>query len=484
MGINTTAHVGISPPVWAGIMSAQSGAAMPWYWDTIDPNNDYFLLKSAADFVTVSGLADQNILAKSSPRMTGGTVSSLVFAPGGGFETNKGPDVFTVGSAAPDGIGASTVFLQGNGNRSLLTNGYTFLVDYVSNGTFSVQINQVSACGGTLQIIRDGAIQTNVVFAGNATCGSTYVPGNVNQTYTITVTAGAHTIKLANPGNDWITLGNITLNPYVPMLAAYAIGNTNFAAMWLWHRTNVFRATPGPAITGTVDIAGLDVGTYSGVWWDTFGAGAISNFTFTVAATNVPVTLNTPVVLRSLALYAGAPPRAQIISSNLTPIVVSNAPPFNLPVVITNSGGLPLAYSLSFTSAIPTWLSFSSTNGYVPKSGSVAVYLAFNAAGLSAGAYPFTLFINTGDATLPVTTLPVSLTIPAVPRLVVLSASSGEFVFQIQGSTNVPYEIQHSSDLVAWNSVSTNTLPGGILNITNSIAAGSAGEFWRALWRP
>ena len=67
VGIDTTPHVGISPPIWAGIMSAQSGAAMPWYWDTIDPNNDYFLIQAAADFITVSGLADQDVLDQIHP---------------------------------------------------------------------------------------------------------------------------------------------------------------------------------------------------------------------------------------------------------------------------------------------------------------------------------------------------------------------------------------------------------------------------------
>src|ERR1019366_1568309 len=86
-GIDFTPHVGISPPIWAGLMAGQSGDAMPWYWDTIDPNNDYFLIQAAADFVTVSGLADENALTKSSPRtaVPGGVASALVFVPGGGW---------------------------------------------------------------------------------------------------------------------------------------------------------------------------------------------------------------------------------------------------------------------------------------------------------------------------------------------------------------------------------------------------------------
>jgi hypothetical protein len=480
-GINTTPHLGISPPVWAGLMAAQSGDAMPWYWDTIDPNNDYFLIQAAADFVTVSGLADQNALTKSIPQVTGGTLGALAFSPGGGWATAT-QDTFTVGDATPDGIGSAPSYLQGNYHRSMTPNGYTFLVDYSQNGTFSVQVLQIASSGAGLEIFLDGNLQTNISFPSAS--GNT----STNFAASIPVSAGSHTINITNPGLDWILLGNITLNPYAAQLGAYAIGTNNWQALWLWNRTNVFAATPGPSVTGTVVVAGLDPGTYSGTWWDTFGAGALSNFTFTVASSNVPVTLATPPILRSVALYVGVPSHAGIIAPNLTQSAASNAPSFNLPLVITNSGGLPLADSLSSTSAIPAWLSFSSTNGYVSKSGALTIYLAFNPAGLAPGTYTFTLFVNTSDPLLPVTTLPISFTIssglPAAPQLQVLSEDASQFVFQLLGDTNVSYMVQTSTNLVTWIPVSTNTLPGGTLNITNPIPPGASEQFWRALWQP
>jgi len=480
-GIDTTPHAGISPPIWAGIMSAQSGAAMPWYWDTIDPNNDYFLIQAAADFVTVSGLADENALTKSTPLVTGGAIGPLAFSPSGGWGTNYGPDTFVVGDAAPDGIGSAPSYLQGFYHHDMTPNGYTFIAIYPQNGTFSVQVLQIARSGAGLEIFLDGNLRTNISFpsAGGDT--------DTNFTASISVSAGSHSINITNNGLDWVLLGNITLNPYVGGLGAYAIGTNNWQALWLWNRTNVFRANPGSAVTGTVQIAGLDPGTYSGTWWDTFGAGAISNFTFTVSSTN-PVTLGTPPVSRSVALYVGLPAQAGVIPPNLTQSAPTNSPPFNLPIVITNSGGLPLAYSLSFTSSVPSWLSFSSTNGYVSKSSALTVYLAFKPAGLAPGTYTFTIFVHTSDPLLPVTALPVSLTItsgiPAAPQLYVVSGSASQFVFQLQGDANVAYVVQTSSNLATWIPVSTNTLPTGMLNFTNPIPPGSSQQFWRALWQP
>ena len=65
----------------------------------------------------------------------------------------------------------------------------------------------------------------------------------------------------------------------------------------------------------------------------------------------------------------------------------------------------------------------------------------------------------------------------------VLTAAS-QFVFQLQGQTGVPYVIQRSTNLIVWTSVSTNTLPGSALNITNSLDSSQPKQFWRAIWQP
>jgi hypothetical protein len=402
-GIDFTPHVGISPPIWAGLMAGQSGDAMPWYWDTIDPNNDYFLIQAAADFVTQSGLADQNTLNKSSPQVTGGASGSLVFALGGGFNAAS-QDTFTVGAGAPDGAGTAPPYLQGNFHRSFTPNGYTFDVNYPQAGTFSVQVLTIAAAGAGLEIFIDGNLQTNISFPSIGSDIST------NFTVSISISTGAHTINITNPGQDWIQLGNLTLNPYVPTLAAYAIGNSNFDATWIWNRNNIFATSASGPVAGTVEVAGLNPGTYSGTWWDTFGAGVISNLTFTVTDTN-PVILVTPPVLRSIALYVGIPAHAGITPPNLTQSIASNSPPLILPLAITNSGGLPLAYSMSVTGANHAWLSLSSTNDYVSKTSAQIVQLGFDPAGLTTGTYNATLFINTSDPLLSATNFPVSFTI-------------------------------------------------------------------------
>jgi hypothetical protein len=76
---------------------------------------------------------------------------------------------------------------------------------------------------------------------------------------------------------------------------------------------------------------------------------------------------------------------------------------------------------------------------------------------------------------------------PAAPTLVALASPQpppGQFVFQLQGLSGVPYVIQVSTNLTStnWIAISTNTPASGTLNLTNAMSSGA--QFYRAVWRP
>ena len=334
----------VHAPIWAALMSAQAGGSCPWWWDTLDPENDYFLFKSVRDYVSVSGLPNQNSLTKSAPKITGVPVSVLAFAPGGGWQPVT-QDVFNVGDSAPDGIGSATPFLHGVWHQGDMNmpNGYTFLVNYPQAGTFSVQVTETSTYGDSnLRIALDGVTKTNVTFA-SASGGAT------NITFTMAVSAGAHSILLTNGALDWLVLGNLTLDPYVPLLGAYAVGNTNFQAAWVWHRTNLYVTSATAALAGAVQVTGLQAGSYNAAWWDCFNGGTLSNFSLSVPTHGATVSLSTPSILRSAALYVGKAPRAALSGPALTQTVITNSPTVWTSLTLTNGGGLPLQYLLSLT---------------------------------------------------------------------------------------------------------------------------------------
>jgi hypothetical protein len=344
-GTNGTPKLGVDAPLWAGIMNGQSGGEQPWWWHSMDAENDYIYFRALSDFVTVSGLGDQNVVNKTSPQVTGGADGPLAFAPGGSY-ADATQDTFVVGGTAPDGIGAAPSFLQGDYHRDMTPNGYTFQVNYPQTGTFSVQVLEIAASGAGLEIFLDGNLETNISFPAPGTDTST------NFTASIPVSAGPHSINIYNPGLDWIVLGNITLNPYAPAMSAYALGNTNFSAIWVWNRANVFDPNANSPLAGTVQVAGLSPGTYSGTWWDTFAGVVFSNFTFTVTGTNA-ATVNTPSILRSAALYVGRAPQAGVSAPGLVQTLGTNSPALTLPITISSGSGLPLGYSLVLTNSSP-----------------------------------------------------------------------------------------------------------------------------------
>ncbi|MGN6556101.1 MAG: DUF5060 domain-containing protein, partial [Verrucomicrobiota bacterium] len=334
----------VHAPLWAALMSGQAGGSCPWWWDTIDPENDYFLFKSLSDYVSLTGLPNQNNLRKSAPKITGVPVSTLSFSPGGDWQPVT-QDIFNVADSAPDGIGSATSYLHGSWHQSdmNMTNGYTFLVNYPQPGTFSVQVTETSTFGDSnLRLVIDGVTKTNVTFS-SATGGPT------NVTFAISVPAGAHSILLTNGALDWLVLGNILLEPYIPILGAYALGNTNFQSAWVWHRTNLLLTNASTAFSGQIHVTGLRAGNYAAGWWDCYNGGTLTNFTLTVPTNGAVVPVNTPVILRSAALYVGQAAQAALIGPALKQTLITNAPPLFLALALTNSGGLPLNYSLSVT---------------------------------------------------------------------------------------------------------------------------------------
>jgi hypothetical protein len=76
---------------------------------------------------------------------------------------------------------------------------------------------------------------------------------------------------------------------------------------------------------------------------------------------------------------------------------------------------------------------------------------------------------------------------PAAPLIIPKSfaqGAPGEFVFQIAGSSGVPYVIQTCTNLTSpnWIAASTNISASGALYITNSISPAS--QFYRVVWKP
>jgi hypothetical protein len=112
----------------------------------------------------------------------------------------------------------------------------------------------------------------------------------------------------------------------------------------------------------------------------------------------------------------------------------------------------------------------SRTNNHVPGAKDIAT----NSASVAV------LFTNS----FPPGTLTLFTFAPGPAQLSALVPQSDQFVLQLQGQSGTPYVIENSPDLFTWTPVSTNTLAGNVINITNAISSDLPQQFWRAVWQP
>ncbi len=153
-------------------------------------------------------------------------------------------------------------------------------------------------------------------------------------------------------------------------------------------------------------------------------------------------------------------------------LVVNKSMVTNLNAAITLTGFTPAAAA--------TLRSYGIANDEATRTNGPAAAqdLTTNSIGNAAGNFT----INFPKMSMTVLTL-----VPTAPKIIAVTpAPAGQFVFQLQGQPQVPYVIQSSTSLSPgnWVSLSTNTLTGPTLNVTNATLGGAAQKFWRAVWLP
>jgi hypothetical protein len=163
---------------------------------------------------------------------------------------------------------------------------------------------------------------------------------------------------------------------------------------------------------------------------------------------------------------------AKRTNGNLTLLVINKSSYASLSTAIAVSGYLPVSNATIYAYGIPQDEA-ARTNGTTQAQDLAMTSFPGASAGFSYSFPPLSLTLFTFA--------------PMAPRLAVLAPApqpGGQLILQLQGQAGVRYAIESSSDLKAWTAVSTNTLAGTLLNLTNPVPAGAAVNFWRAVWQP
>jgi hypothetical protein len=304
-------------PMWASVATGCAGAAQPWYWDSlVEPNKLYPLFTSVAKFVAGVDYPSESF-KQSQPAFaytgTGGRVRRDLTIIGeaatwSAHPLNK-PQVRTIRDAKMVG-GPIAEIQHGIGNHPDWHNPIEFHVSLDQPMRFEVEVGLVSGHGGaTLSLQVDGKSALTKEFVDPDREKTT----DLNQymgTYSITVPAGKHTVKVENLGADWFfasyrLLGVAPPSSRPPIDSWAVVGRTTVLG-WAqvsgrtWPRVVLYKNAPLTAPASTMRLGGMTPGTYEVVLWNTWTGTAIRRFKAKAGRNGVAI-LPLPVIEGDLA---------------------------------------------------------------------------------------------------------------------------------------------------------------------------------------
>ncbi len=251
--------VHIHNAIWATALNGAMGTGMTWWWDDyIDPQNLYYHYKPLSSFLNALSLKDDNYKPATSST-SGGGATNLTVSPGTGF--SKAPaSEFTIdasGKITPDASQLSQ-YIFGSTYNTQYRNPPTFTVTYPEAGAFKVVVGGISTTSPMVTIKVDNVQILNVAAVANTT-------------YSVDISAGAHTITVDNLGIDWFNVSSYIFTNIGSPTSSYVIksANNNKAAGWVlntnynWQYLKDSGMAPAVISGAKLMVAGMSNGTYT-----------------------------------------------------------------------------------------------------------------------------------------------------------------------------------------------------------------------------
>lgn len=284
----------IHDPIWAAIATGSSGSAMPWWWDSyVDPLNLYRLFEVPSKFLAGVDWANEGFRQTDVGLTAANPKSPLpkrdLILEDGPVSWARGPGMKPQAAAISNGklMGDRPAgILHGTSNHPELHNPLTLRIRVTQATKFEIGVSSVSGWGGAhLQAWLDGSLALDKNFEDPDGTEKTDDLRQYAGTYTVTIPAGVHTIRIENTGKDWMRVGYRVVGALPasgPPLNAWAVVGDRTAMAWVrvagrtWKAiAEQKRAIPAapPSIIG---LRGLRSGMWRSEVWDTWDGHVIS----------------------------------------------------------------------------------------------------------------------------------------------------------------------------------------------------------------
>lgn len=260
----TVIHQGI----WAAAMVG--GGAMPWWWDNyIHPNNLYYHWQALAAFWQGEDLRNGEF-APVEIQSQGGPISSAgarVY-PALGWTASLQNEFSVRQDGSVPGIEELSQYIHGSGKANMGREA-KFHVHFDREFTFALYIRDVSAWDpGVLQIFLDDQKQPHINKAPQK-----------DRTYSVSVPAGEHTIRVYNAGTDWFMVEYYEFSGiHVPIATVYGFSNGTTTFAWIRDRDYAAGSSPN----GSIDSVNLVIdynknSAFIVEQWNTFTGRALGS---------------------------------------------------------------------------------------------------------------------------------------------------------------------------------------------------------------
>lgn len=265
--------------LWASLFSGGMGTAMTWWWDNyIEPRNLYYHFAPIAEVASVIPFKDKQFVPVAASVQ--GVPANLTLSP-----TQQGwgalaDTVFAIsenGVITPAGANLSSI-LYGSQWNTQYRRPPVFQVNYPINGKFIVKTATQTGNSPKIAIWLDGVKKLEQNAA-------------VNQSYSIDVPAGTHTIKVDNTGTDWVGISSYFFTGLGSAVDAYTLISKDQSKVVGWVLNSSYNhdfvknnGIPVAATGAILTVGNVKNGSYQVKWIDCLSGAVVNTAPVTVEA--------------------------------------------------------------------------------------------------------------------------------------------------------------------------------------------------------
>lgn len=296
------AGIHIHNGIWAGLFSGAMGGASQWWWDSyVESQNLYTHFAAPAALAAsipfrVKDFRPVDVAVKNAP-------AALDLTPVLGWSelADTTLTILSDGTLSPADARLGQ-FLYGSAWNTQYRRPPVFHVDFPQSGPFTVKTGTATGQSPKLAVWVDGQLklQTDAI---------------PDQTYTVTIPAGAHTIKVDNTGTDWILIASYAFGSLGTGIDAFALRQADHAGLAAWIRNKNYNhvlygqnGAPAAISGATLQIDGLTTGIYHAKWYNCLNGNLVADAPVTVSIS--PLNLPIPDLVWDAALVLDQQPAA------------------------------------------------------------------------------------------------------------------------------------------------------------------------------